>query len=188
MLLGEIARLRAQHDLADRVGRQHRELAYTDPLTGLANRRAWDDALAAIRSAPVTEKHGWCLAIVDLDRFKGVNEAHGLAAGDQLLQEVAAALSAALRQQDLVSRLGGDEFGVLLSNVTPKEAATILERLRSAVARRSRSELTTDLTASIGYVVTTDGAAEPSKLFSVAERALRAAKRSGGNQVILGTA
>jgi diguanylate cyclase (GGDEF)-like protein len=185
-LLGEIGRLRAEHEVVTRLGRRHRELAYTDPLTGLANRRAWDEAILAMHTAPVAGPYGWCLAIVDLDHFKGVNEAHGLAVGDRVLQQVATRLSAALRERDLVARLGGDEFGVLLECVTPDEAAAILGRLRQAVAARAALPVTTDVTASIGYIVVTDSAAGSDKLFTAAERALRAAKCAGGNRIELG--
>jgi diguanylate cyclase (GGDEF)-like protein len=183
-LLAEIARLRAKHDMADRAGQRHRELAYTDPLTGLANRRAWNETFAAMESVPAAGQQGWCLAILDLDRFKQVNEAGGLTGGDQLLVEVAGALSASLRQNDLVARIGGDEFGVVLSNIAPREVAIVLERLRAAVAGLAPAKSVHPVTVRIGYAAVPPSEGDPTRLFATAEQALREAKRAGGNRVV----
>jgi diguanylate cyclase (GGDEF)-like protein len=112
---------------ADLLGRLT-EIALTDELTGLPNRRAWDRRLEkAVREAePV------CVAILDLDRFKAFNDDHGHQAGDRLLKEAASAWRAELRQGDTLARYGGDEFVVLLDGHDLKAARHAVDRLRAA--------------------------------------------------------
>lgn len=109
------------------------ELALTDPLTGLCNRRAFensvDDTLDMIR------RHGdtAVLIYIDLDRFKPVNDEFGHEAGDELLQHVAELLTSNLRASDVIARLGGDEFAALLRRADPSEAARRAEMIREAL-------------------------------------------------------
>jgi diguanylate cyclase (GGDEF)-like protein len=184
-LTAEIARLRAQRDELERVRDEATHLAQTDPLTGLANRRAWEsqlDARLALSHAPL-----W-LAVVDLDGFKQVNDRLGMARGDEVLVRAAHALAGQLRREDLVARLGGDEFGVLLHDVAETHTAAIFDRLRAAVAEQSAPEGIPRITASIGYVPSADGSTDADQLFSAAERAMREAKRAGGNRAVRGQA
>jgi diguanylate cyclase (GGDEF)-like protein len=104
-------------------------MATTDPLTGLPNRRAWESkiAQAAISPGPVT------VAMIDLDNFKAFNDTYGHLAGDALLRETADAWTAQLRNIDLLARLGGEEFGLLLYDAELESAYEIAERLRLAV-------------------------------------------------------
>jgi diguanylate cyclase (GGDEF)-like protein len=115
---------------ADLLGRLT-EIALTDTLTGLPNRRAWDTRLAqAIRDhEPI------CVAILDLDFFKAFNDAHGHQAGDRLLKEAAAAWRGQLRTTDMLARYGGEEFVVLLNGHDPDVARRIVERVRDATPR-----------------------------------------------------
>ena len=117
-------------------GREHEqmlahlaELAYTDPLTGLPNRRAWTAALE--RALELAEETGEALtvAMLDLDDFKGVNDRHGHHHGDTLLVESAAAWRASLRPTDVMARLGGDEFAILLPGCGAGDAPVVLERM-----------------------------------------------------------
>ena len=107
-------------------------LARTDALTGLPNRRAWDEQLtrelarAKRRAAPLS------VAMLDLDRFKAFNDAHGHQAGDLLLVETAAAWLAELRETDILCRWGGDEFAVLLPDCPEHEAQQVIGRLVTA--------------------------------------------------------
>ncbi|MHB1929875.1 MAG: putative bifunctional diguanylate cyclase/phosphodiesterase [Acidimicrobiales bacterium] len=111
---------------------RRRHDATHDPLTGLANRRLFDQSLdEALAARP--EERPLAVVLVDLDDFKAVNDGHGHAAGDRVLVELGARLQALCRPADLVARLGGDEFAVLLPDATAEAAAEVVERLRVAV-------------------------------------------------------
>jgi diguanylate cyclase (GGDEF)-like protein len=163
------ARVRAHRERTDREGRRAHVLARIDPLTGLGNRRAFDETSAteigrAIRSgSPVS------LVVADLDDFKAINDEHGHLAGDRCLREVAATLRATVRGPDSCFRWGGDEFALLLCDTTLAEAVTIAERACRAVSSGGR--------LSLGYgVAQFDGAEAPEALLARADRALLAAK------------
>ena len=107
-----------------------RQLAETDPLTGLANRRVFLDRLSAACPASKRTRDQLAVLLLDFDKFKDINDTLGHPAGDELLREVARRLSAAVRHSDLVARLGGDEFGVLQFGITdPAEAGTLAARI-----------------------------------------------------------
>ena len=120
----------------------------TDPLTGLPNRRAWDEALARRRRQTDAAA---CVAILDLDHFKRVNDAHGHAAGDAVLRATGDALRRGLRQDDFVARLGGDEFGLLLSMPNAPTAAAVLDRVRAALPEHLARQGAERVTASVGF-------------------------------------
>ena len=183
-LLGEIARLRKDRDQIAQTHQEVRQLAETDPLTGLPNRRAWDRQLV-LEWSTISHVHRWrWLAIVDLDNFKLINDRGGLMEGDRVLNQVAGALAAQLRSADVIARLGGDEFGVLLTEIDDRSAPGVLDRLRAAVA--DQAEVSGGrLTASIGYAGTSEICAA-ADLFAAAEGALRHSKRSGGNRASRG--
>lgn len=117
-----------------RLLRQLRDLARTDPLTGLANRRLWDERLAVELVRADRYGRALCVAAIDLDRFKPYNDRHGHQAGDRLLQATTAAWRDALRASDLLSRIGGDEFGLLLPDCDLDQARTIVSRLQARTA------------------------------------------------------
>lgn len=176
-LSAEIARLRSQRDELARRQAELMQLAETDPLTGLANRRAWDARLSAMLARAARRGESLWLALVDLDAFKVINDRDGMTRGDAVLVATGKSLAAAVRGDDLVARLGGDEFGILLSNVSAEQIGIVLDRLRASVAKGG------DVTASVGYVAGRAGA-ERGPLLAAAEGAMRAAKRAGGNRVI----
>ena len=136
-LVAEIARLRSQRDELDRVRQEATQLARTDPLTGLPNRRAWEQQL----DSRLSRRQGrqW-LAIVDLDGFKEVNDRLGMSKGDEVLARAAKSLASQLRREDMVARLGGDEFGVLLWDVGEPHVEKVFGRLRAAVAEQARGD------------------------------------------------
>ncbi len=185
-LLGEVVRLRR---LQRQSAETHRALALaalTDPLTGLANRRAWDQELAR-RLTDTASGRQLCLAVLDLDQFKEINDRQGHAAGDRVLQAVSNSLTKHLRHGDFVARLGGDEFGLLLSVPGAAEAAAIVERVRSHVAEAAAAQGTATLTASAGFAVSGEhlevDASE--SLFLAADAALIAAKPREGTEWLL---
>ena len=174
-LLAENVRLRRERNRARRLQQALQRMARSDPLTGLPNRRAWEDELVA--RAATASRYG--VAILDLDHFKAVNEWYGYLAGDDVLRHVARRLAARARGA-FVARLGGDEFGILSAGEAPRDWAARVERLRRAVCDRCPC---TSITAS-GGVACHDPvlATTPEAVFSVADGQLRRAKASGRDQ------
>ncbi|MDX6583202.1 MAG: hypothetical protein QOI10_2386 [Solirubrobacterales bacterium] len=153
------------------------EVARTDELTGLANRRAWDEALARELERGRRDETPLCIAIVDLDRFKEYNDIHGHQAGDRLLKELAAAWREELRTTDVLARYGGEEFALALPGCDLEDAATIVERLRASTPAEQ--------TASAGLVLW-NGKESAELLFGRADKALYAAKESGRDRIVNG--
>ena len=106
---------------------------YTDPLTGLANRRAWDDALRAEDARAARYASSAAVLVLDIDGLRRVNSGSGHAGGDDVLVTTAAVLAGRMRSVDFVARIGGDEFGVLMPETTAAEAVTVLGDLRAAL-------------------------------------------------------
>ena len=184
-LAGEIVRLRIASDQLTRSHDEVVQLAETDALTGVANRRAWDRRLANRAAAESTLQELWWLAIVDLDRFKEINDCLGYAAGDRLLHAVAVAMAEQLRREDLIARIGGDEFGVLLLGISEQQARRVFERLRAAVARQTAGSSEERISASIGFSGS-DSPVSSAELLTAAEGSLRIAKREGGDRILGG--
>ena len=166
-----------------RLGVEHlrvEALSTSDPLTGLPNRRHLDTLLpeALDGTAPV------CVAIIDLDGFKQVNDEYGYLLGDSVLQEVAGLLERVCRRNDAVVRLGGDEFVMVLRDTSPGDARSVFERVRQLVAARTFHGLPSALrlTASIGVAV---GSApvDRTRVLADAADALQEAKRGGRDRI-----
>ena len=164
-----------------------RQLSYRDHLTGLMNRRAFDDLAPTLLAQ--SERHGWPLTLLlfDLDHFKRINDQHGHETGDQVLQHVARITQAQLRSGDLLARYGGEEFIALMPNCDAQGALARAECLRQALQQQplhlpNGSML--PLSASFGLATRPAGlqAALP-ELFSRADAALYTAKAKGRNQV-----
>ena len=130
-LMGRISHVRRQLDTEAALRRRFRNEALTDPLTGLPNRRAWIEILQQRLAAGGQQT--LCLAILDLDHFKQINNVYGHAVGDAVLRQVGETALANLRQDDFVARLGGDEFGLLLALHDATTASSVVERLRTAL-------------------------------------------------------
>lgn len=109
-----------------------RRSARTDALTGLANRRAWEELILREVARADRTQRPLCVALIDLDNFKSLNDEQGHLAGDRFLQRAASAWQHAVRRSDVLTRFGGDEFAVLLPDTDPGRAAEALERLRAA--------------------------------------------------------
>jgi diguanylate cyclase (GGDEF)-like protein len=163
-------------------------LANTDPLTGLANRRRFGEDLAAALRRAERYGEGLGLAIFDLDRFKSVNDGHGHEVGDRLLVEVARLFGEGLRDTDRVARLGGEEFGAILSHVGVEEAREVTERMRRSVAAlRLPLETGDELRATIsaGVAVYPLHGADDRALMRRADAALYDAKKGGRDRVVV---
>ena len=144
--------------------------ARTDELTALPNRRAWDEAVHREMSRAKRTGRPLCLAMLDLDRFKEFNDAHGHPAGDGHLRSTAAAWRRELRDIDVLARYGGEEFGILLPDTEIEQAAEVLDRVRAATPNGQ--------TASAG-VVRWDGSESADSLVARADAAMYRAKHAG---------
>jgi diguanylate cyclase (GGDEF)-like protein len=149
--------------------------ARTDDLTGLLNRRAWDEELGRELSRADREGGALCVAILDLDKFKLYNDTHGHQAGDRFLKQMAGAWSQTLRAGDIIARYGGEEFAVALPGTNLEHAQQMLERLRSC--------LTEGQTCSAG-VCLWDGAESAESLTARADTALYSAKDAGRDRIV----
>jgi diguanylate cyclase (GGDEF)-like protein len=186
-LLTTAVRLRRQLARGQRIGAHLEQAAFLDPLTQLANRRAWDEELS--RWLGQSGPRPFCLAIADIDHFKQINDGWGHAAGDQLLVATGLALRQSLRQGDFVARLGGDEFGLLLIGLDDSAAGHVLKRVQSGLPGRIAAASRQVASISIGFACASAGAnIDPLALMLAADEALRQAKRHGRNQVIAGDA
>ncbi len=155
-----------------------------DPLTGLANRKAFDYRLARLFEA-LPQARPAALVLFDLDRFKPINDQHGHAAGDAMLRAVAAAAAARVRSLDLLVRLGGDEFAVVLERCPADVAARVAEDVRSAVSavRLPWEGHLLEVGASVGVAALAESIADPAAWLQAADRACYAAKADGRGTV-----
>lgn len=158
------------------------ELAHTDALTGLYNRRAYDQELA--REWRRVQRNGAALSVllIDADHFKSINDQHGHAVGDRVLQALAALIQRSAREIDVAARIGGEEFAVLLSDTGATSALNVAERIRSQIAQSDTMPVT-GVTVSIG-VATLAAEESAASLQHRADQALYMAKSQGRNRVV----
>ena len=160
--------------------------AATDPLTGLPNRRYFDEFSALLAER---RRSGDAVAVlmIDIDRFKGLNDTYGHPTGDEVLKSVATAITAAVRDQDVPARIGGEEFAVLLRNPGPDVAVEIGERVRQAVRDLDLQPVgVPGVSVSVGVANANSADESIRELLDRADQALLRAKRAGRNRVIAG--
>ena len=166
-----------------RLVKTHAAEARTDALTGLANRRAFDDELARRHAEFERQGKPYTVVLGDIDHFKRFNDAHGHQVGDEVLRRVAKVLRGAAREMDMVARYGGEEFVVILPGTTVADAQTTLARLRKAVEtdrlRHNGQEL--NVTVSLGAAEQLPGE-DAAVLVRRADAAMYAAKEAGRNR------
>lgn len=158
-------------------------LARTDLLTGLPNRRAFEIALTAQITRCKRYGETFSIAVVDLDGFKAVNDSGGHQAGDIALRHVAAVLHECTRASDVAARIGGDEFAVLMPNISSQDTRAYCRRLCMSLQRRMR-EHGLALTASFGSTTYSIAPDDWETALSQADAAMYEAKRAGRNRVI----
>lgn len=160
-----------------------RVIGNTDYLTGLTNRKALNDLLERFDDSPQADV-GHVVALIDVDHFKQINDRHGHLFGDRVLEHVAQVMRACVREQDTVGRYGGDEFCVILRDVSRPQALAILERMRCLAERpESASALPLTSTLSIGAALYGREARNSASWLHEADVALYQAKRDGRNRV-----
>jgi diguanylate cyclase (GGDEF)-like protein len=167
----------------------------TDHTTALLNARGWHEQ--AEREAARVRRQGgsFAVAVLDLDYFKSVNDTWGHPAGDAVLRAVATVLNERTRQGDVVGRIGGEEFALLLPDTDAEQALVVAERVRAGVAemgvpatdKRGQPVTIEGRTTSVGIAAGTDGSAELAALLHAADAALYEAKVGGRNQIKLST-
>ena len=170
--LGVLLALRAR---LERERDAMRHFALRDPLTGLANRRALDERLGYEIARHSRHSEHFAVVALDLDGFKAVNDRFGHDAGDELLCDAAGALVGAVRAQDTVVRLGGDEFCVLAPQTDAAHAEYLVERVRESLAGVTAG--LSGLSASIGTAVFPADGTTPDRLLAAADQAALEAKR-----------
>jgi len=161
------------------------DLSVRDPLTRLYNRRKFDEFLAHEIDRARRHGHPFCIAQIDLDDFKNINDTFGHPIGDLVLKELASVIRRETRRTDMVARVGADEFTVLMPETDMEEGRMAAEKLRQAIADTALGLPVggVRVTASIGLVGYPDNADDPQKLVIAADVAIYKAKRSGKNQV-----
>lgn len=167
------------------------QLATTDPLTGIANRRRMTEQIAKELDRARRYKHPLALLMVDIDHFKRINDTYGHDAGDQAIVAVAGALSAGMRSIDLAARFGGEEFVLLMPEASLETAGGAAERLRETVSQlriEVDGGLQISMTISVGVAASypQDAPDSASSLLVRADKALYRAKKEGRDRVVLG--
>jgi len=187
--LRDVSARKAIEDQLQEANRRLQALAEQDGLTGLANRRSFDDALSREHGRARRDKKCLGLLMIDVDWFKSFNDRYGHPAGDECLKRIGTAIkNTVCRPGDVVARYGGEEFAVLLPDTDESGAATIAERIRQAVfhlAIEHEASPNHVATISVGAISLADDAlAAPEALLQKADRALYRAKDNGRNTVV----
>ena len=190
LLAGNLSRLRdrlreQKIDLSKALAQIH-DLATHDDMTGLVNRRHMQDVMTLEHQRCMRSGHAFCIAVIDLDHFKQINDTHGHAAGDDVLRAFAREALGAIRVSDVLARWGGEEFLLLMSDTRGSLARLGVERLRerAEAIRLVIGKAMLQITFSAG--ITEHRAGEPlSDTVARADQALYAAKAAGRNRVVL---
>ena len=164
-----------------------RHMSVTDALTGLYNRRHFEDNLEREFLRAVRYDNHLSFAMIDIDYFKQVNDTYGHSAGDYVLKEVAYLISQTFRKTDMVFRYGGEEFAVIITETPLSKAVVPLERLRKTVEENNftYNGQKIDITISIGASEVNEQTNTVHQLFELADKALYKAKENGRNRVVI---
>jgi diguanylate cyclase (GGDEF)-like protein len=169
-----VAKVREHHLERDRLLAQLHDMAHTDALTGLPNRRAWELELDRALAHHGRHDEPVSLAVLDIDNFKDINDRRGHAEGDLLLIDTARRWSEVLRTDDVLARIGGDEFALLMPACTERDAAAVLARIRTGTP--------VPYSCSVGLAAW-DGTETGERLLQRADAALYDAKRNGRGRI-----
>jgi diguanylate cyclase (GGDEF)-like protein len=169
----------------ERTEHRHKTAALVDPLTGIANRRAFLQDGEAQLKRQMNDPRPTAVILLDLDNFKSINDRFGHAVGDRVLRLFAETGNACVRRIDLFGRLGGEEFAALLVDTTRERAIAVAEQIRSSFADAAREVdgNPVNATVSIGVVISHDAVLDLSVLLAQADHALYRAKGNGRNRI-----
>lgn len=189
VLVSDVSELKQAQQQLEALVKDLNTQAVTDGLTGLANRRHfWEQARVEMTRS---RRYGFelCLVMLDIDKFKSINDGFGHAAGDEVLRNLSSVMKASLRETDVIGRLGGEEFGILLPQTGEVEAQSIAERLRIAVWESSVAfeDKTIRYTISLGVATAHTNETSVDDLVKRADMALYQAKETGRNRVCCAT-
>jgi diguanylate cyclase (GGDEF)-like protein/PAS domain S-box-containing protein len=160
------------------------ELANRDPITSLYNRRRFEEELKRQIGRCREEGESAALLLLDLDRFKNVNDSDGHVAGDRLIRLVGRALDERIHEPDVAARIGGDEFAVILRDIDLAQARNVAEELRLAV---TAADMERDCTASVGLCRLHGDVPDAETCFRAVDRAMYRAKGQGRDRVVVGS-
>jgi diguanylate cyclase (GGDEF)-like protein len=169
----------------ERTEHRHKTAALIDPLTGIANRRAFLQESERLMKRPGADARPTAIILIDLDHFKSINDRFGHAVGDHVLQIFADTANENMRPLDLVGRLGGEEFAAILPDTNHDRAFAVAERIRSAFAEAAREVEGHSIAATVsaGVVITQNAVPDISALLAQADHALYCAKEKGRDRV-----
>lgn len=157
------------------------EAANTDPLTGLSNRRHLETIISDIN----TQSASYALAILDVDHFKKINDTFSHIIGDRVLVQIGTLVKVVVRETDIAVRFGGEEFVILMTDLTPAHAERVSERLRMTITNFDWSEIADGLNVSVSIgVAMSDDAVDAEAVLQLADRRLYWAKQTGRNRVV----
>ena len=163
-----------------------RRVARTDQLSGIANRRSFDETLSYWLSSSNRKNKHFTLVLCDVDHFKWINDTHGHLAGDRVVTRIGEVLRDQVRGSDFVARIGGDEFALLLAQDNPEIAGEIADRIRSAISARTfdvgHDNERLAVTFSMGVAISVEGDSAETLLHR-ADQALYTSKQSGRNRL-----
>lgn len=186
-LLNTNEQLRKQSDELKRVNEELRRLSITDPLTGLYNRREFEQLMSTDILLSLRHNEPNSLLIVDIDLFKKINDTYGHAVGDRVLRQLAALLTENLRRSDVLCRLGGEEFVVLCRRANREKAMLVAENIRRVVEgyefQTGEQKLKITISLGIASIPNDDNARTTDELFQQADSALYYSKAKGRNRV-----
>ncbi len=183
----QIRRKRYQDRLREDFNRSL-SMAFTDSLTGIYNRRYLMAHLGTLLGQCESDSQTLAVLMIDIDRFKSINDTYGHAVGDGVLRQLANRLSISIRSSDLVARLGGEEFVIVLPSATEETAVVVAKRILDAVASTPFEKLAVQplsVTVSLGAAVTDQAGETVDSLLQRADQALYAAKAAGRNRMII---
>ena len=188
-LSSQLEESRGDIDTLSNELRRARDNSYLDPLTGISNRRALDEALAEQCLLTLASGQPLCVVMIDIDHFKRVNDRAGHVVGDRVIRVIAQQLQASVKRQDIVARYGGEEFTMILPATPIAGALTLTERLRADIEKAgvvtgSAGNPVIKVTVSAGIAQQRLGES-PESLLGRADKALYVSKQSGRNRVSL---